>query len=300
MWIYLGLLATVFLSLYNLCKKYSVDNNAVIPVLLLTTFFGLLSVLPLFVVSKINPELLRGYGLVIPDLNLADHGYIIIKSVILSASWLLSYYALKNLPFTIAAPIRAAGPFFTMLGALLFYGERPVLTQWLGFVLIIGSMILYSNVGKKEGIDFKNNRWIFAIALATMLGSFSGLYDKFLIQHRSLEAQTVQLWCSFYIVIIVGLCLLLYWLPRRLHETKFQWRWSIPLVGILLAASDFFYFRALQDPAAMIMILSALKRSQILVTVLIGGLLFNEKNRRKKLIPLLGVILGVALIMWEH
>lgn len=298
MWLYLGLLAAFFLSFYNLCKKLSVQNNAVIPVLWLTSLFGFLSIVPVYILSIVNPTLINTYGIVIPEIGMIDHLYIVVKSTTLSASWLLGFYALKHLPITIVSPIRASGPFFTVIGALLFFGESPTLIQWGGFFLIIFSMILYSNVGKKEGIIFKSNKWIYAVAVATLLGTASGLYDKFLIQYRGYNAPTVQMWCSVYVLIIVGIFLLLYWMPQRKKGTVFQWRWSIPLVGVLLTASDFFYFRALQDPDALVMLLSAIKRSQILITVLVGGVIFREKNKRKKLLPLMGVLAGVAMILY--
>ena len=102
---------------------------------------------------------------------------------------LLRYQALKHLPITIVTPIRSAGPFFTYIGAILIYNEQPKFLQWIGFILIILSVILYSKIGKKEGINFKRNKWIFAIIGATFLGASSGLYDKFLIQNLKTQQQ---------------------------------------------------------------------------------------------------------------
>ena len=67
----------------------------------------------------------------------------------------------------------------------------------------------------------------------------------------------------------------------------------------MLQTADYFYFKALQDSEALIMLLSAIKRSQILIAVVVGGLVFKEKNKRKKLIPLAGILLGVFLILYS-
>ena len=64
-------------------------------------------------------------------------------------------------------------------------------------------------------------------------------------------------------------------------------------------ATDYFYFKALQDPDALIMLLSAIKRSQIIISVVIGGLIFKEHNKRKKLVPLVGIMIGVGLILYS-
>ena len=160
-------------------------------------------------------------------------------------------------------------------------------------------MILYSRIGKQEGINFKRNKWIFAIIGATFLGASSGLYDKFLIQNLSLNPQTLQFWFCLYTILILLVILTINWFPYAEKRKAFKFRWSILAVGVLLQAADYFYFKALQDPDALIMMLSAIKRSQILISVVVGGLLFKEKNKRKKLIPLVGIMIGVFLILYS-
>lgn len=217
----------------------------------------------------------------------------------MAASWVLAYQALKHLPITIVTPIRSAGPFFTFIGAITIYQEKPNLYQWIGFFLIILSVMLYSKIGKKEGINFKRNKWIFAIIGATFLGASSGLYDKFLIQTVHLNPQTLQFWFCWYTVLILLVILSITWFPYAEKRKAFKWRWSIPLVGILLQIADYFYFKALQDPDALIMLLSAIKRSQIIIAVVLGGIIFKEQNKRKKLVPLAGIMAGVFLILYS-
>ncbi|XHP73255.1 4-amino-4-deoxy-L-arabinose-phosphoundecaprenol flippase subunit ArnE [Arenibacter antarcticus] len=296
---YLGLLAALFLGLHNLCKKHAVQGNEVFPVLLGTIGSGFLFILPFFIGSVFFPEYSKASGFYISEIPWEVHGYIFIKSAIMAASWILAYQALKHLPITIVTPIRSAGPFFTFIGAIFIYHERPNLLQWLGFFVIIFSMILYSKVGKKEGINFRRNKWIFAIIAATFLGASSGLYDKFLIQYLDLNPQTLIFWFSFYVILILLVILSISWFPHAEKRSAFKWRWSIPAVGLFLLAADYFYFKALQDPEALIMLLSAIKRSQLLIAVVIGGLIFKEQNKRKKLVPLAGVLLGVFLILYS-
>tara|TARA_R110002049_G_scaffold87533_1_gene221892 strand:- start:37658 stop:38557 length:900 start_codon:yes stop_codon:yes gene_type:complete len=299
MWMYLGLLAALFLGLHNLCKKHAVQGNEVFPVLLGTIGSGFLFILPVFVSSVFFPEYSENMGFRIAQIPWRVHSFIFIKSAIMATSWVLAYQALKHLPITIVTPIRSAGPFFTFIGAIFIYNERPNMLQWLGFFVIIFSMLLYSKIGKQEGIVFKRNKWIFAIIGATFLGASSGLYDKFLIQHLSLNPQTLIFWFSFYVIIILLIILWISWFPHAEKRKAFKWRWSIPAVGILLQAADYFYFKALQDPEALIMLLSAIKRSQLLIAVVVGGLIFKEQNKRKKLVPLCGILLGVFLILYS-
>jgi transporter family protein len=299
MWMYLGLLSALFLGLHNLCKKHAVQGNEVFPVLLGTISAGFLLILPFYLGSIWFPKYMLKIGFYITDISWNTHGFIFIKSIIMASSWILAYQALKHLPLTIVTPIRSAGPFFTFIGALFIYQEKPSFWQWIGFFVIIIAVLLYSKLGKKEGIIFKKNKWIFAIIGATFLGALSGLYDKFLIQSLTLNPQTLQFWFCFYTIVILLIILSLTWFPNATKRKAFTWRWSIPAVGILLQTADYFYFKALQDPEALIMLLSAIKRSQILIAVVAGGILFKEKNKRKKLVPLFGILLGVSLILFS-
>lgn len=299
MWMYLGLLSALFLGLHSLCKKHAVQGNEVFPVLLGTISSGFLLILPLYIGSLLYPEYMSEIQLYITDIPWNIHGFIFIKSAMMAGSWLLAYQALKHLPITIVTPIRSAGPFFTFIGAITIYQEKPNFWQWIGFFLIIFSVLLYSRIGKKEGIHFKRNKWVYAIIGATFLGASSGLYDKFLIQNLTLNPQTLQFWFCFYTILILLVILTITWFPYAKKREAFKWRWSIPLVGILLILADYFYFKALQDPEALIMLLSAIKRSQIIIAVVIGGLIFKEQNKRKKLVPLVGIMCGVFLILYS-
>ena len=109
----------------------------------------------------------------------------------------------------------------------------------------------------------------------------------------------LQFWFCWYTVLILMVILSVTWFPYKEKRKAFQFRWTIIAVGILLVAADYFYFKALQDPDALIMLLSAIKRSQILIAVVIGGLVFKEQNKRKKLVPLLGIMIGVFLILYS-
>jgi drug/metabolite transporter (DMT)-like permease len=299
MWIYLGLLSALFLAFYHLSKKHAVSDNAVLMVLWLSTLAGLVGLFPLWILSTFSPQLLKDTPFLINPISIGQSLLIAVKSLIITLSWTLSFFALKNLPITLVSPIRAAGPVFTLIGAILLYQESPSPLQWTGFFCIIASVFLYSALGKQEGIHFKSNPWILAIIVATLLGAVSGLYDKFLIQNRSLSAITVQFWFTFYNCLFTGIGVGLFWWPQRKLHTRFQFKITIILIGVLLLLADFFYFTALEDPDALISILSALKRSQVVFTVILGGLFFKEKNKRKKLIPLTGILIGVGLILYS-
>lgn len=285
MWLVLAFLSAALLGFYDVCKKYSLRGNAVIPILFLNTLFCSIIFLPMAFQTPFGGwEVQR---------------YILLKACIVLSSWLLGYIGIKHLPITIVGPINATRPMLVLLGALLIFGERLNLWQWAGVMLAILSFCLLSRSGKKEGIDFRHNRWIFCIAGAAILGAISGLYDKYLMTTEGglgLPRLTVQCWYNFYQAGIMGVMLLLLWWPGRKKNTPFQWRWSILLISIFLSLADYAYFYSLSLDGALISVVSMVRRSSVLVSFLLGALLFQEKNLQSKAIDLALVLLSMFLL----
>jgi bacterial/archaeal transporter family protein len=297
MWITLGLISSLLLGLYDVCKKHSLSHNAVLPVLFLSVVFGFLP-MPFFLAgSRLAPEAMQQIHCYVPVATFSEHWHVFIKAFIVSTSWVLAYFAMKHLPISIVTPIRASGPVWTLIGALLIFHEQPSLQQWIGMAIVFSSYYIFSLLGRQEGIHFHRSKWILFIFLATFIGTFSTLYDKYLFQKLRYTPMLVQFWFAFYNVVLLGLFTAVFWWPRRAEFTPFEWRWSIPLIGLLLIASDFAYFNSVHDPDALIVVLSILRRSSVVVSFAAGCLLFKDVNRRKKGWALAGVLAGVILIV---
>ena len=294
MWLALAFVSAFFLGCYDINKKMSVHNNAVIPVLFLNTLFCTLLLSPLFLISRFSEATLSDTIYYVPTVTLEAHAYIILKSIIVLSSWIFGYFATKHLPLTITGPINATRPVMTLVGALLIFGERLNLYQWIGVLLTIVSFFLLSATGKKEGINFRQNKWILFIFIAAVLGAISGLYDKYLMQKFSSTA--VQFWYNLYQCIMMFVVLIIIWYPKREKSTPFSWKWSILLVSLFLTIADFVYFYALADPDAMISIVSMVRRGSVVVSFIGGVLFFHEKNLKGKAIDLVLIIIGMFFL----
>ena len=285
MWLAFAFLSAALLGFYDVCKKHSLRDNAVIPILFLNTLFCSVIFLPMAFQSPFGGwEVQR---------------YILLKACIVLSSWLLGYIGIKYLPLTIVGPINASRPVLVLVGALIIFGERLNLWQWAGVLLAVLSFFLLSRSGKKEGIDFKHNRWIFCVVGAAILGAISGLYDKYLMATEGglgLPRLTVQCWYNFYQCLMMGLMLMLLWFPKRKESTPFRWRWSILLISVFLSVADYVYFYSLSLDGALISVVSMVRRGSVLVSFMLGALLFHEKNLRSKAIDLALVLLSMFLL----
>ncbi len=296
-WILLAVLSAVFLGLYDVGKKAAVQDNAVLPVLFACSASGLAMLLPVLACSTLAPDTARQHGLLLQALTLHEHLLVLAKAAIVTLSWVLTYYALKHLPISLASPVRASAPLFTLLGAITLFGERPTLRQGVGIAAILVAYWVFSIIGRSEGIRFGRNAWVWSLFLGTLVGAASSLYDKHLLQVVRLPAFTMQVWFTVYNTLLQGLIVAFLWWPRRKQITRFQFRWTIVAVGILLLLADALYFRALALPGALVSVISALRRTNVVLSFAIGAAVFGERNRLPKAFALAGILLGVFLIL---
>ncbi len=294
-WILFAFLSAALLGFYDVFKKLSLRDNAVIPVLVINTVVCNCLFFP-FIIGSAVGWIVPTESYFVPQLGSSAHFYVILKAFIVLSSWICGYYAIKHLPLTIVGPINATRPIMTLIGALLVFGETLNLWQWGGVLLAILSCFLLSRSGKKEGINFSHNRWILLLVLAAILGAVSGLYDKYLMVTIHLDKLFVQGWYNFYQMLLMGGVMVFLWLPLRKRTTPFHWRWSIVCISLFLTAADLAYFYALSLPGAMISVVSMVRRSSVLVSFLFGAFVFHEKNLRAKCFDLLLVLLGMICL----
>lgn len=299
-WLLLAFLSAFLLGFYDVFKKKALSGNSVIPVLFLNTLFCSCIFLP-FIILSATADVLDNTIFHVSSGGWEVHRYILLKSCIVLSSWICGYFAMKHLPLTIVGPINATRPVMVLVGAMLVFGEELNLYQWIGVLLAVTSFYLLSRSSKKEGIDFKHNRWLFLLVLAALLGAVSGLYDKYLMAPViaggvGLDKMMVQGWYNVYQCFMMGVVLLLIWYPTRHRTTPFHWSWSIVGISVFLCMADFVYFYALSKPEAMISIVSMVRRGSVLVSFLFGAFVFHEKNLKGKTVDLALVLLSMVFL----
>ena len=294
-WIALALVSAFLLGLYDVAKKASVDGNALFGTLFWCAASGAAMVVPALALTWIAPETARHLGWTVPNLGMRGQLLVLAKTGIVTTSWTLSFLALKHLPISIASPVRATAPLFALAGAVAIYGEMPAPRQWAGIALILASYWAFSVLGRKEGIHFARNKWIMVLLAATMVGAASSLWDKNLLQRQHLDPWAMQVWFAVYNALLQGLMWAAFGRSDRGHP--FRFRPTMLLVGPLLIAADYAYFKGLSDPAALISVVSSVRRTNVVVSFAVGSLAFRDKNRRQKALALVGVVAGLLLLV---
>ncbi|MDP0491541.1 MAG: DMT family transporter [Verrucomicrobiota bacterium JB023] len=293
-WLWLTIISALLLGVYDFLKKSALTNNAVLPVIFGGIAAGALIWLPLVIWSGLAPASLPHPALHVTAITPLQHLQVFAKSALVVASWIFGYLGLKSLPLSIATPIRATSPIWTISLALLIYGESPTTRQWVGVGIILSSFFIFSMAGKKEGIHFHRSKAVYLIIIATMLGACSSILDKFLLQDADLSVTEVQAWFSLYSV--PAMLPALWWWFQRRERNHFEFRWSIPAIGVALLLADLLYFSAIAQPEALISLITPVRRAAAVVSFALGIWLLKEQIRPTKVLAVIGIMVGVALL----
>ena len=299
MWLLLAFVSATLLGFYDTSKKAALKDNAVLPVLFLNTLFSTIIFSPFildvivgndwFANTSLETAAYQGEGNM-----LKAHLLVVVKAMIVLTSWIAGYFGIKHIPITIVGPINATRPVMVLVGAMLLFGERLNLCQWIGVLLSILSIYLMSRSSKKENIDFVRNKWMWCVAIGTIMGAVSALYDKFIM--TELNPLFVQSWFNLYQFIMMFIILMIVWYPTREKTTKFHWSWAIPLIAIFVGAADFSYFNALSMEDSMISVVSLIRRGSVLISFACGVIIFKERNLKAKIIDLLLILIGMIFV----
>lgn len=304
-WVILAFLSALCLGFYDVSKKVALRDNSVVDVLTASVLVssGIL-IVPLLI-SRLMPDALSGSLLYVPPMDIQGHLLTILKSAIVLSSWICAYVALKHLPISIVSPWQATRPMWTLIGALLIFGERLNSWQWAGVVLAIGSIFVFSFFNRPAGLSPKKRlrglalqpeaKYYIALALAIVIGACSGLYDKYIM--RLYDHNAVQVYYTLY---QAAMMLVFCYIHHKRHPSERGFHITnirpVALISVFLVLSDNVYMLALQDPSSMIAVVSTIRRGGTVIGFGYGLLFLKEKDPVKKILCMIGIIAGLICL----
>ena len=278
MWLWMTLASALMLGIYDVFKKQALKNNSVLWVLLAATALSTIF---------LSPFLSAGPA--------EDHLRIVLKAVLVTTSWISGLIGLKLLPITTVSTLKASRPFFVVLFSIVIFGEQLNGWQWAGVALALLALTLLSGASRSEGISFGKSKGILAMAVSILSGVASALYDKVVI--KDMEPLFLQSWCNFYITLLLGLCILVKALHDKENREHFKWDWMLLLIAVFITGADMLYFFALKQEGALLSVISIMRRCSVVVTFVVGAIVFKEKKLKAKSLDLAILLAGMACLI---
>lgn len=286
LWIWLVLLYGVMKGLREIVKKKALEKNSTLEVLFLYTFLAFLFVIP---------DAKHAMGL-----EFKYYFYIALKSFVIFLAWIFSFKAIKKMPISLYGVLDLSRVLFATLLGVIVLQEALGVFQTIGLVLVSSGLLLLKYrpgmfAGKKtvsdhEHVDIKIVIMAFSSCL---LNAVSGLLDKLLM--KDINSSQLQFWYLLFLTFMYLLFLLV--TRTRVHMKSLLKNYWIWLLSIMIVIADRALFVANGMEGSRITVMTLLKQSGCIVTILAGRLLFKEKNTGHKLvcavIILAGIVLGV-------
>ena len=298
MWTVLAFISALCLGFYDVSKKIALRENRVIDVLTISICVSALFLSIPLILSRLCPEIMTDTHFYVPPMDKTAHAFTLLKSVIVLSSWIFGYISLKHLPISVVSPMQATRPMWTLIGALLIFQEHLNGWQWVGILLAIGSIFVFSLGGHRNNrtkLNNQDNRYYIALALAILLGACSGLYDKYLM--RQYDHNAVQVYYTFYQAIMM----LVTWaiINRKsqiINHKSIKKIGVIVMISLFLIVSDNVYMLALRDPDSMIAVVSTIRRGGTVIGFTYGLLFLKETDPARKILCMVGILSGLVCL----
>ena len=298
MWTVLAFISALCLGFYDVSKKIALRENRVIDVLTISICVSALFLSIPLILSRLCPEIMTDTHFYVPPMDKTAHAYTLLKSVIVLSSWIFGYISLKHLPISVVSPMQATRPMWTLIGALLIFQEHLNAWQWIGIVLAIGSIFVFSLGGHRNNrtkLNNQDNRYYIALALAILLGACSGLYDKYLM--RQYDHNAVQVYYTFYQAIMMFVTWAI--INRKsqiINHKSIKKIGVIVMISLFLIVSDNVYMLALRDPDSMIAVVSTIRRGGTVIGFTYGLLFLKETDPARKILCMVGILAGLVCL----
>lgn len=292
MWMLLVLLYGILKGVREIIKKKALTKNTVMEVLFFYTLFGFLLV---------APDAKNAMGLPVKY-----YFFIAIKSFVIFLAWICSFKAIKKMPISIYGILDLSRVLFATFLGVVVLGEVMGVFQVIGLLLVSGGLLLLKykppflsklfkgTSDKVNGREAQKEeipvRYVIFAFASCMLNAVSGFLDKVLM--KDVNSSQLQFWYMLFLVSFYGLYILISKTPIKWQACKNGWIW---LLSILFIIADRALFVANADAASKITVMTLIKQSGCIVTILAGKYIFKEKNIAYKLLCAGVIIAGIVI-----
>lgn len=320
LWIWLVLLYGILKGVREICKKKALQRSSSAEVLFLYSLISFLFLLPD----------IPNVGGLAP----IQYLYIFLKSFIIFIAWICSFKAIKKLPISLYGVLDLSRVLFATILGVTVLGEAMDTLHIIGLILVCAGLLLLkckwppfsserkstrststntdsiasqdsnattieasasdstSSSIKSRGKFLKSREALYVIAalVSCMLNALSGLMDKLLM--KDMNSSQLQFWYMLFLVILY----LIYMFISKadvsiVRGIKNPWIW---LLSILFVIADRALFIANGMEGSSITVMTLIKQSGCIVTILAGRYIFKEKNTLHKLICAGIIIIGIV------
>lgn len=241
--------------------------------------------------------MLVGFVFTLPDLKSAfalsamQIFWILVKAVIVSVGFLLSFIAIRGLPVGLYSIMTLCQMVFTTLFGVAFLKEAFGIHNGIGLVLVVGGLILV-NIKRDNG-DNKKVKFLALLAAIgyTFFNSISSVMDKVLT--KDITPGQLQFWFMLFSVIFYGILIMVN--KEKISVKTLKTNFWIPAMGFLLVFGDRLLFIANSSPKSKVTVMTLLLQCSVIATIVLGKVIYKEKGFLYKILCACIIITGLVI-----
>lgn len=278
-WVMFTFLDAIYKGFFECAKKKASEKNSIYDVL---AWFSLIAFLLVALTSK-N----------VFSVDLSNLFIIFVKTLIVMMAWLLGIYGLSKMPISLYSVIYLSRIIFSVILSLVFLGEKLTITVLTGIIIVLIGLILVNRSSNKAEYKETSLKLIVVVLISCLLNSISSVLDKKILEN--ITSGQLQFWFLLFLTIFYWLILLIK--QRKINLKAIKKNYWIPVIAICLIIGDRFLFIANEIPESKVSIMIIIKQFTAIESIILGKLVFKEKNIIKKLVYSILIIFGIILTL---
>ena len=218
--------------------------------------------------------------------------FLVLSGLSTGASWLCYFRALQKGNINKVVPIDKSSTVLTIILATIFLGESITLYKTLGIIAIgLGTLMMIEKKDTENKIEEKG--WLFYAILSAVFASLTSILGKV-----GIEGVESNLGTAIRTVVVIVMSFVMVSVTGKVKDIKRIDKKELAFIllsGLSTGASWLFYYRALQDGEASIVV--PIDKLSILVTIAFSYFVFKEKLGKKALIGLVLIVVGTLVLL---
>lgn len=280
MWMALVLFYGLAKGFREVIKKKSLEKNTIIEVLF---FYTLISFL------MVTPDVENAWGI-----TWEQCGFTALKSLIIFMAWLFSFKAIQQLPISYYGILDLSRVLFATLLGVLILGEVMSYYQIAGLAMVMLGLLLLNfrgNSHRETDQERVEGKYVVMAFASSILNAVSGFMDKILM--REMNSSQLQFWYMLFLVLFYAIYILV--TRTRIRFGKLIRNYWIYALSLLFVLADRALFIANGMESSRITVMTLIKQSGCIVTILAGRVLYKEKNIAYKSFCAAVIIAGIVI-----
>lgn len=277
-WTLFTILYALFVAFFESAKKKAVERNSIYEVL---ANFSLIAFLLTFFITR--------------DAFKIDYSYlpiIFFKASIIVIAWLLGVKVLEKMEISLYSMIKISRIIFSVLLSCVFLGEKIKIATIIGMTIIVLGLVLVNKTTDKEESKEKSVKLILLLLISCLLSSVSAIIDKKVLLH--ITSGQLQFWFLLFLTMYYWIILLIK--KEKINYKEIKKNYWIPVAAIALVVGDRFLFIANENVDSQVIIMTMLKQLSVVISIILGKIVFKEKNIIKKLLYSMLIIGGIGIM----